>query len=146
MSTSQTISWIQPTIKSQTISANVMKMDVDFHDGTNRGGITITRVADGWIYNDVGNFERKFNDAEFLRYEFEYPQSLVQQLLDMPIGEGEFKPFMNWDALNDIGIVQTDQGPMNMSMETLFALLEQQEKKNRGTNMTPKKKKRKKRK
>lgn len=146
MSTSQTISWIQPTIESQTISANVMKMDVNFHDGAKCGDVTITRISNGWIYNDAGNFERMFKDAEFLCYEFEYPKSLQGQLEAMPIGEGEFKPFMNWDAMNDTAVVNSPDGPVNVSLESLIKLMEEREKANRGSNMTPKKKKRKKRK
>ena len=80
----QTIQWIQPTIESQTISANVMKMAVNFNDGTVSKDITITRVGNEFYAEEAGFYCRKFVDAEVLRWEFEYPQSLVAQLNAMP--------------------------------------------------------------
>ena len=113
-------------------------MTVDFNDNTPLGDITITKLADGIYAEDKGNYRRRFTDAEALRWEFEYPQSLVAEINAMPVGEGTLETYMNHDALNAY---------MNMQpgMEELIAAMRAaNHKKTRGTNMTPKKKKRKK--
>ena len=137
MSTTQTISWIHPSIKSKTTSANMIKMEVDFKDGTPLGDITITRLADGFYAEDKGNYLRRFAEAETLRWEFEYPQSLVAEMEALPIGEGTLTTYVNHDALSKY---------MNMSGSLKDLINMGMTIKHTGTNMTPKKKKRKKRK
>lgn len=49
--------------------------------------INIWRTEKGFTYQDVdANFVREFSDAEFLRWEFEYPHELVDLLKKLPIG------------------------------------------------------------
>ena len=160
----QTLQWIEPTIESQTISANVMKMAVNFNDGTESKNITITRVGNEFYAEEAGFYCRKFVDAECLRWEFEYPQSLVAQLNAMPSGDVAPETYMNWDAMNEaMPTPFTTVNPndpvtdeiKSMSPAEIMLMLDKMMGVNQfsgykkpgspGSNMTPKKKKRKKR-
>ena len=163
----QTIQWIQPTIESQTISANVMKMAVNFNDGTMSKDITITRVGNEFYAEEVGFYCRKFVDAEVLRWEFEYHESLVPQLNAMPSGNVAPKTYMNFDKMdaatagNPLYDAQHAQDVTKMSPAEIMLMLDKMMGTNQfttapsfgntykptsaGSNMTPKKKKRKKR-
>lgn len=158
----QTIGWIQPAIESQIISANKMQMTVDFKDGTGLKNVTITRVGNEFYAEEAGFYCRKFVDAEVLRWEFEYPESLVAQLNAMPSGDDAPNTYMNFDAMDKhfadyvstTPNTATQPGPIGntISPKTVGGLgdlmmmgLYNEVMKKRGTNMTPKKKKRKKR-
>ena len=151
--TTTAVQWIQPTIKSQTISANLMKMDVDFNDGLPLKNITITRVGNEFYAEEVGLYCRKFVDVEYLRWEFEYPQSLVSQLDAMPSGDVAPKTYINFEAMDNATSQYnevTDEIKA-MSPTELMVMIDKMMgtntfNKHRGSNMTPKKKKRKKRK
>ena len=148
----QTIQWIQPTIESQTISANVMKMAVNFNDGAVSKNITITRVGNEFYAEEAGFYCRKFVDAECLRWEFEYPESLVAQLNAMPAGDVAPKTYTDFDKMsNATGDTLMADALKGMSSTELMLMLDKMMgtntfNKSQGTNMTPKKKKRKKRK
>ena len=153
----QTIQWIQPTIESQTISANVMKMAVNFNDGTSVKDITITRAGDKFYAEEAGFYCRSFVDAECLRWEFEYHPSLVAQLNAMPSGDVAPETYMNFEKMdaatagNPLYDAQHAQDVTKMSPAEIMMYLDKlmgvnQFNKKQNTNMTPKKKKRKKRK
>jgi len=130
---SEAVSWITPTIlKSNTIS-NKITMDVDYNDGQPvHKGITISRVSDGYVMTDPGRFTRKFSTAEGLRWEYEYPQSLVKELESLPIGKSSEKEFVDVEKMISYHQDFMSSGLWNIPNP------------HRGSNMTPKKKKRKK--
>lgn len=113
------INWIQPTILKQSVKNNVMSLEIDWNDGGMKANITISRTNNGFFYNDPGNFNRKFVDAECLRWEFELPQSLVPQLEALPIGEADENTYVNFEAANEYikGATDFDKLMMLLSME-----------------------------
>ena len=128
------ISWITPTIiKSNTIG-NKITMDVNYNDGQAvHKNITISRVSDGYLMTDPGRFTRKFSNAEGLRWEFEYPSSLVQELESLPIGKSSEKEYFDAEKAMTYHQEFLSSGLWNTSYNS-----------SGGSNFTPKKKKRKK--
>tara|TARA_R110000868_G_scaffold411041_1_gene701497 strand:+ start:1235 stop:1657 length:423 start_codon:yes stop_codon:yes gene_type:complete len=127
----ETIQWIAPRIIKMTTSGNKVTMDVDYRDEHEpHDSITISRVKNGYVMTDPGLFTRTFSTAEGLRYEFEYPSSFVDVLKSLPIGTDKTKEFVDYQKIHDYN--------MEMYMRNFHT------RPTGGSNVTPKKKKRKK--
>ncbi len=101
--------------------------------------INIWKTKDGFTYQDVdANFVRNFRDADFLRWEFEYPQELVDFLNKLPIG--------SCNVNQHIGFTNEERKALDVKIngyDTIEALVNQIKSK-KGSNITKPKKKRKK--
>jgi hypothetical protein len=126
------VGWITPSITKSNIVGNTITMDVNYNDGMDiHKNITISRVSDGYVMTDPGLFTRKFTSAEFLRWEFEYPTSLIQELELLPVGTNNQMEFFD------------TQKAFNYQTSFFQSGMWKPKQSNAGSNFTPKKKKRK---
>jgi len=125
------VQWITPSIVKSQTNGNTITMDVNYNDGMEvHKNITISRVSDGYVMTDPGRFTRKFSSAEFLRWEFEYPSSLVKELECLPIGKSAEKEFIDHQKAFNYHTLFAQSGMWKPTRTG-------------GSNFTPKKKKRK---
>jgi len=135
-----TINFVGPKVLNTKVVKNVCTIQLDFNDGRGSQEITIKRGKDFFMWMDLPYQIRKFSTLEGLQWEFELPQSLMLTLSLMESGEVTEKPFTNMDAMNNQ--MKDMMEHLGINIHDLMG----SSKKNRGSNMTPKKKKRKKRK
>ena len=138
MKTVETINFVGPQILNTNVVKNVCTLQLDFHDGRGAQEIIIKKDKDFYMWIDMPYQMRKFTDLEFLRWEFELPHSLMLTLSTMESGEVTEKPMMN------TGAMEKQMEDMMKHLGINLFDLGNPSKKNRGSNMTPKKKKRKK--
>lgn len=147
MSTTQTINWIAPHVALKSKNNTNIDIAVDFKDGRPPADINIKRTSEGFWYEEPGIQKRKFTTAEGLRWEFELPTdlvSLLESLEEAPIDPTD-KTFINYDAMNAYMMDQPDMQTLIKNM--MMASVKTYKKPGSpGSNVTPKKKKRKKRK
>jgi len=137
------------TIGPKTILRNIINNKVELI--TFWGGdptptpINIYRTKEGFIYEDkLAKFVREFDTAEFLRWEFEYPQELVDFLNKLPIGECNVKTgnFFTYEEFNDMEMTINGFTPKDVA-DMIMANMQKNANSKRGSNYTPKKKRRK---
>ena len=132
--TVQHINYVGPRTLRQTIEGNKMDLILDFQDGRGGQAITIEKGDDYymWVDHQMAIRRKITSGAEWIRWEYELPYSIVPQLEAMESGECDQEVKMNWDAMREY--YEKYQEP----------LLKQKPKNGApGSNVTPKKKKRK---
>ena len=138
MKNSNTIEFVGPQVLNTKVVNNVCTIQLDFHDGRGTQEIIIKKDKDFFMWIDMPYQIRKFTDLEFLQWEFELPSSLMLTLSQMESGEVTEEPFSDFNAMNK---QMTDMMEhLGINLHDLIG----SPNKNRGNNMTPKKKKRKK--
>ena len=133
-STVMHMNFVGPRVVSQTIEANKKNLTLDFQDGRGSQSITIEKGDNCYMWVDHEmSIRRKFDDAENLRWEYELPYDMIPQLEAMKSGECNQEVNMNWGAA------------MEYYATHLRTIFEGKPKPGaKGSNVTPKKKKRKK--
>lgn len=63
--------------------------------------IIITKTKDGYIYEDIGMFTRKFTDIDFMIWEFELPKSLKEVIKNLPVIDESKEIFIS-DTMEEI--------------------------------------------
>ena len=134
MNATHNLTWIGPETLTKNIEGNTMTLTLDFKDGRGGQPITIEKGDGFYMWQDHAmNIRRKFIDAEGLRWEFELDHQIAADLHDMEAGDPDQTTRMNWNAAKEYHEAQ-------MAFMNSFGMGA----KKPGTNMTPKKKKRKK--
>lgn len=123
------INWIQPDVKSYMTAGNALTAMIDFRDGRGAEEIIIKRGNGYWMWIDRPFQIRKFTSLEYMAYEFELPMALVLSLRVMTSGEVVEQPYMDVNLMS----AALDDYKQNGRMKKSYA----------GSNVTPKKKKRK---
>jgi len=131
-----------PETTVMSVVGNKMELMTKWGNNPTPTPINIYRTKDGFIYQDkLAKFVRKFKDADFLRWDFEYPHDLVPMLNDLPIGECDLQTgmFFTDEERRELDISINGFDPVQEMIKMV-----KMSKKNSGSNYTPPKKKRKK--
>lgn len=91
------ITWKGPQISKVKKTKSTISFDATHITG-DTAQIKITRVKKGWVYEDLGMLVRLFNNAEYLRWEYEYPSWLVAELKKLKATKYNYTEGFSQDA------------------------------------------------